>query len=269
MKDYGNVMNGTLLKIFGDEMTYNELKLYARDDDDYNYLEVHTTVITDMNNTKNHITTVFINKEQVLTTEYKENHSCVMYYYLSELEENLTDSEDEEEEEEEEEEEKQQHTMDSIEFKNNIINQMQQNDNYLNSYNYEDAYTKLEAEADVKAIESKQKRIEKINALEKQILNDNYIKRLNCWGIVFPLLFNSISNERSTGKGIRIRKYVINWLQYSIETPCDWLEDEKLQVGRFGTGIWRNKYLKAFNKTEQDVIINVIAKEWGAYDLYK
>tara|TARA_R110000803_G_C11734367_1_gene290087 strand:+ start:63 stop:536 length:474 start_codon:yes stop_codon:yes gene_type:complete len=156
--------------------------------------------------------------------------------------------------------------MNSIEFKSSIINQMMYNDNYINSYDYEEVYSNLEAEADLKAIESKRKQMEQRYAVDKQLLFDNHMQRMNCWAIVQPILLKSISDERSTGKGVRIRKYVIKYLQYTIDNPCDWLEDDKLQVGRIGIGIWKQKYLKAFNHTEQYLILNVIAKEWGACD---
>ena len=100
VKDYGEVMNYALLTVFGGEMTYNELKKYAEDLYEYTDLQVHTTVITDMNNTKYHITTVFFNGEVVLNTQYREHHSCDMYYHLNGLEEDLANMRRENEDEE-------------------------------------------------------------------------------------------------------------------------------------------------------------------------
>ena len=38
--EYGEICNSTIVKMFGDEMTYNELKFYAKNDDSTTYLKV-------------------------------------------------------------------------------------------------------------------------------------------------------------------------------------------------------------------------------------
>jgi hypothetical protein len=83
-KHYGNILNATILDIFGDELTYNELKFYARDKTDYNYLEVEFNIGTEFQSVK-----VTINNSEIMDKKYSINHSCDMFYKLSELEEEV------------------------------------------------------------------------------------------------------------------------------------------------------------------------------------
>jgi hypothetical protein len=93
--DYGDVLHSTILKIFGDELTYNELEPYTIDKDDYSHLEVKEE-------RNNHVgfmfISVFVDKHKIMEKKYDVNWSCDMFYYLSELE---LEKEEEEEEEEE------------------------------------------------------------------------------------------------------------------------------------------------------------------------
>ena len=79
--EYGEVINSTLLNIFGDEMTYNELKLYAKYKNDTTYLKVE---FNRCNETL--LVRVWFNTDIVLDKEYSINHSCDMFYLLNELE---------------------------------------------------------------------------------------------------------------------------------------------------------------------------------------
>ena len=95
--DYGDVLHSTILKIFGDEFTYNELEPYSRDKDDYSHLEVK---IEKNNHAGFMFISVFIDKHKIMEKKFKLYGSCDMFYYLTELE--LEKEEEEEEEEEEE-----------------------------------------------------------------------------------------------------------------------------------------------------------------------
>ena len=91
--EYGMVSNSTLLKIFGDEMSYNELKFYAKDINDTTYLKV------EWNRNKcfdSQLVRVWFNESEVMDKKYSLNHSCDMFVWLGELE---VEAEDEDEEE--------------------------------------------------------------------------------------------------------------------------------------------------------------------------
>ena len=80
---YGFVTNETILTIFGSEMTYNVLKLYAKNSCESTHLRVKT--FTDTDNDAQIITVLF-NDEEVFEQEYSINHSCDMFYHLEKLE---------------------------------------------------------------------------------------------------------------------------------------------------------------------------------------
>lgn len=89
--DYGEVLHSTILKIFGDELTYNELEFYTRDKNATSYLEVKE----ERNNHEGFMfISVFVDKQKIMEKKYDVNWSCDMFNYLSELE-----NEEEEEEE--------------------------------------------------------------------------------------------------------------------------------------------------------------------------
>jgi hypothetical protein len=99
--DYGEVLHSTLLTIFGDEMTYNELKFYARDKEGTTYLEVEWN-----RDAETQLVRVWFDKQVVMDKKYDINHSCDMFNYLSELEAEQEEDEDAEEAEQEEDENK-------------------------------------------------------------------------------------------------------------------------------------------------------------------
>lgn len=88
--EYGVVINSTLLKIFGDEMTYNELKFYSENKDDNTFLKIEFN-----RNTETQLVRVWFDNQVVMDKKYSLHHSCDMFFYLSEME-----SEREKEEEE-------------------------------------------------------------------------------------------------------------------------------------------------------------------------
>jgi len=82
--DYGEVLHSTILKVFGDEFTYNELEPYTRDKDDTSHLEVKE----ERNNHRGFMfISVYIDKHKIMEKKYDVNWSCDMFYYLRELEE--------------------------------------------------------------------------------------------------------------------------------------------------------------------------------------
>jgi hypothetical protein len=83
-KHYGNISNATILKIFGDELTYNELEFYARDKNNESYLEVEFNI-----GQETQLVRVTINNEEIMDKKYSINHSCDMFIYLNELEDEL------------------------------------------------------------------------------------------------------------------------------------------------------------------------------------
>jgi len=80
--EYGEVINSTLLNIFGDEMTYNELKLYAKYKNDTTYLKIE---ITTYYLTEEISIRVWFNTDLVLDKKY-DNDEPEMFYQLNKLE---------------------------------------------------------------------------------------------------------------------------------------------------------------------------------------
>ena len=94
-EDYGEVYHETILNILGDELTYNELKFYAKSKCDTSYL---TTKYESYNHNKSYWFSVFINNELVLEKHFGSHYSCDMFIFLEEL---RLQKEDEDEDEEE------------------------------------------------------------------------------------------------------------------------------------------------------------------------
>lgn len=79
--EYGEVFNATILKIFGDEMPYNQLKFYAKDRDNTTYLAVEIN-----RNGETQLIRVYLDGEEVMDKKYSIHHSCDMFHLLNELE---------------------------------------------------------------------------------------------------------------------------------------------------------------------------------------
>jgi len=82
--DYGELANSTILNLFGDELSYNELKKYSENVDDTSHVKVERTK-TKFENKQ--LITVIIDDKCVLDKSYSLNHSCNMFYYLNEIDE--------------------------------------------------------------------------------------------------------------------------------------------------------------------------------------
>lgn len=105
--EYGDIRNETICKIFGDELTFNELKPIYEYEMDYTTLKTETirnkTEPDDEN--KFFVFSVYFDGKLMLDKKYSIHHSCDMFYLLGELEAELGECEEEEEEDEEEEDE--------------------------------------------------------------------------------------------------------------------------------------------------------------------
>ena len=108
---YGNIQYSTICKIFGDELTYNELKPYADDPEEYGFLTVETLKIKGNNKM---LVTAWVDIDKIMEKKFDLYRHYDMFYYFDEMDdmfyyldemEDLDEDEDEEEEEEEEEEE--------------------------------------------------------------------------------------------------------------------------------------------------------------------
>ena len=79
--DYGELDGYTIAEIFGNEMIYNDLKIY------YNREAVHVEVYRNRDaETKKQYIEVYFDGKLVLNECYSQYHSCDMFYYLNELE---------------------------------------------------------------------------------------------------------------------------------------------------------------------------------------
>ena len=79
--EYGEVMNSTLVEIFGDEMTYNQLRKYGKYKDETTYLKVKFEL-----EDETRYVTVWFDSDEVMYKEYGINYSCDMFYLLNQLE---------------------------------------------------------------------------------------------------------------------------------------------------------------------------------------
>lgn len=79
--NYGYIKNETIIKIFGDEMTFNDLKNY------YINLDDETDLRVDFKRTNDkQLVRINFNDIEVMEKTYSIHHSCDMFYYLSQLE---------------------------------------------------------------------------------------------------------------------------------------------------------------------------------------
>lgn len=79
--DYGQLMGKTIVKIFGNEMIYNDLNLYV------NSTGTHVEVCRRRcPETRKQYIEVYFDGKIVLNECYAQYHSCDMFYYLNELE---------------------------------------------------------------------------------------------------------------------------------------------------------------------------------------
>jgi len=81
--DYGELVGENIRKIFGDEMSYNDLKSYA-------YLETQTWNVKveriENKEKETQLIAVYFDDKKVFEKTYSMNYSCDMFYHLSQLE---------------------------------------------------------------------------------------------------------------------------------------------------------------------------------------
>ena len=105
IEDYGYVMNYTICKIFGDEMTYNQLKKFKLFENEETYLVVKTRQYNEIDSSGNKCRVLNFrvyfdnNDNEVLNVNNKENNSLDMIYYLRELESSLEEDSDDDDNE--------------------------------------------------------------------------------------------------------------------------------------------------------------------------
>ena len=95
--DYGEVLNSTIVKIFGNELVFNKLERYANNRDDTTYLEVKTRKFT-RDDCEYQQIRVYFDKELMLDERFIMSYSCDMFYHLVHLETEQEDEEDKDEE---------------------------------------------------------------------------------------------------------------------------------------------------------------------------
>ena len=91
--EYGEVLNSTILKVFGDEMTYNELKKYAKNENETTYLKVYFNTGCD-----DILITIWFDNQIVMDKNVDINYRCDMFYYLAELEAEMLEKDEDEDE---------------------------------------------------------------------------------------------------------------------------------------------------------------------------
>ena len=90
--EYGEILNSTILKLFGNEMTFNELKFYTRDEESTTYLKVEFNRNKDY---ENQLVRVWFDEQLVMCKKYSYYYSSDMFHYLNELENELKDDDEE------------------------------------------------------------------------------------------------------------------------------------------------------------------------------
>jgi len=105
--DYGEVEHSTILKIFGDELTYNELAFYARDKTATSYLQIEiirfdAPKFNLYHNPPTQLITAYINAKKIFEKKFGIYHSCEMFNILSNMKTRLQQEEEDEETEDDE-----------------------------------------------------------------------------------------------------------------------------------------------------------------------
>ncbi len=93
--EYGYVSHESILRIFGSELTYNELKPYTINLDDCVDLIVETLLHPESDW---QLIRVFFDGKEMMDKKYVKNHSCDMFDFLSELEDTNYEEESDDEE---------------------------------------------------------------------------------------------------------------------------------------------------------------------------
>jgi hypothetical protein len=88
--EYGNLSINTLRTVFGEEMTYNDLAFLPNE---YYDLKVEFN-----RNKETQLVRVWFDEKVVMDSKYSINHSCIMFYHLSEIKTQMEERKQEEEE---------------------------------------------------------------------------------------------------------------------------------------------------------------------------
>jgi len=81
--DYGKLFGRFIIEIFGDEMSYNDLKSYAYSKDQTWNVKVEQI---ENKEKKTQLIAVYFDDKKVFEKIYSMHYSCDMFYHLSQLE---------------------------------------------------------------------------------------------------------------------------------------------------------------------------------------
>jgi len=81
--DYGEFVGTTIIKIFGDEMSYNDLKSYTHSETQTWNVKMERIENKEKDT---QLIAVFFDDKKVFEKTYFMNYSCDMFYHLSQLE---------------------------------------------------------------------------------------------------------------------------------------------------------------------------------------
>ena len=87
--DYGELFGASIIEIFGDEMSYNDLKSCA--DSKYQTWNVKVERIENKEK-ETQLIAVYFDDKKVFEKTYFMNYSCDMFYHLSQLEINCAEN---------------------------------------------------------------------------------------------------------------------------------------------------------------------------------
>jgi len=71
--------------------------------------------------------------------------------------------------------------------------------------------------------------------------------------------------SRVKGKGSKLRKNFFSFLQFGTIKIYDTSDDDYEYCNKFGRGFWSEHIVKSFTKEQQRIIIDEIAKQYGAF----
>ena len=89
ISDYGELFGSFIIEIFGDEMSYNDLKSCA--DSKYQTWNVKVERIENKEK-ETQLIAVYFDDKKVFEKTYFMNYSCDMFYHLSQLEINCAEN---------------------------------------------------------------------------------------------------------------------------------------------------------------------------------
>lgn len=99
--------------------------------------------------------------------------------------------------------------------------------------------------------------------LEQQLLDDYFIKRRECFIKNKDWLLNA---KKRKGKGSVKRRQFISFLIIGATYKFETSDKDYEYCNKFGRGYWSEDIIESFTEQEQEIIINEIAQEYGAFD---